>query len=187
MSGGIVDFVHEEIFRYDSIGWEDVLGRSRTLPFADGNVRVLSRECHLRAIAIHGRRFRLGALRRKRAPARPVDRLRARSGARTARLPDSAGSRAVRSPAASVARPGRVRNLGSLRGTRSRQALSGPRVSRESRESRLDRCLSLVRSRYRVAPAERNWERQLHALAFIFSVNRLASAVVGRKAVRSVP
>lgn len=53
-SGAIVDFVHEEISRYDAIGWDDVLARSGTLPFAGGDVRVLSREDHLRAIAIHG-------------------------------------------------------------------------------------------------------------------------------------
>lgn len=40
--------------RYDSTGWENVLGRCSTLPFAGGNVRVLSREGHLCAIAIYG-------------------------------------------------------------------------------------------------------------------------------------
>ena len=53
-TGAIVDFVHEEISRYDSAEWDDIFTRSENVAFADGNVRVLSREDHLRAIAIHG-------------------------------------------------------------------------------------------------------------------------------------
>ncbi len=53
-SGAVVDFVHEEISRFDAAEWDDMFARSDRVTFADGHVRVLSAEDHLRAVAIHG-------------------------------------------------------------------------------------------------------------------------------------
>ena len=216
-SGAIVDFVHEEISRYDSIAWDDVLERSDTIPcaFADAEIRVLSREDRLRAVAIHGLKHSFRnplwlcdiAVAVEAAGddfdwARCIGDVHPQAqwiGCALGLARDLLGCHVPPRAAPYVCAPPRwlVSAVFAMWVRSAQNGLDERWAIREFLASPASLGSIVARRwpdpvtealRRNVPLSDRQpWQRRLHALGFMFSAKRLAGAALRRKAVRSVP